>query len=303
MGDIYITQMTEILIDAGVRCKVNEINEGWEYRSRSSGGFPEMPLGCVWHHTASTASPESDLSYMIDVSDNRPIGNLLLDRGGFVWPIAGGAANTQGKGGPVHFSRGECPVDEGNSRLFGLEVANNGVGEVWPSVQIDAYFAASNALNDHFGNQPSDVVTHYEYAPDRKIDPAMNFAVQGVWLPRAINSAGTWSLADIQNECDRRHAPMPVPTPTGDIDMIRLDYGVPGVDDWWARMLIAGNTLVWVQGHANDGLDDQVPAHTQVKNDQHMLDLMATYKCIGPYPSTWGKNPALQQAWVASSQK
>lgn len=304
MGDIYITDMVDIISDAGVSIGLSDVNEGWEYRSRSSGGFPEMPLGCVWHHTASSATPASDLNYMIHVSDNAPVGNLLLDRDGVVWPIAGGAANTQGKGGPWYFSRGVCPIDEGNSRLFGLEVANNGVGEVWPVDQIDAYFIVSNVLNAHFGNRPDDVVTHYMYAPDRKIDPAKATSVQGPWVPRANNSSGTWDLFNIQNECIRRWAPPnPVPTPTGDTDMIRLDYGYPGIDDWWTRMVLAGCEITWVQGHANDQLDETIPGHIQVRNDEHMIDLLKTFRAIGSVPSTFLNNQPLVEAWVASGAK
>jgi hypothetical protein len=213
---IYYVELVDVLTAAGVVCRVDFVNEGWERRARSSGGFSSPPLACCWHHTASSASPEADLNWMIHGSDDAPIGNLLLDRGGVVWPIAAGAANTQGKGGPATFSRGVCPVDNGNSRLWGMEVANNGLGEPWPLAQIDAYFKASNALNELFGNQPNDVITHQVWAPDRKIDPATTAAVQGPWHPAAVTSSGTWSLDDIRFECARRWnglPPVPKPQP------------------------------------------------------------------------------------------
>ncbi len=251
MGSVYITEMVHLLDAAGLICRVTDVNEGWEYRSRSSGGFNEMPLGIVWHHTASTASPENDLNYMIHNSDNRPVGNMLIDREGICWPIAAGAANTQGKGGPTTFSRGTCPLDQGNTQLWGIEVANSGVGEMWPSDQIDAYFVASNVLNEFFGNQPDDVVTHHVYAPDRKIDPATAAAVDGWWVPRSVNSSGTWKLADIKNECLRRATPTPptIPptTPPGDTDMassvlVLEDGNAPG-----AIYRCDGVTKTWVK--------------------------------------------------------
>jgi len=309
VSGIYYAEMVEVLIAAGVRCAVENVNVGWETRARSSGGFANPPLGITWHHTASSTTPLNDLNYMIHNSDDAPIGNLLLDRDGVVWPIAAGAANTQGKGGPLSFSRGTVPLDSGNSQLFGMEVANGGTGEVWPQVQIDAYFAASNALNQLFGNLPTDICSHMEWAPTRKIDPATAAAVQGPWVPGSVTSSGTWDGEDIRHECQRRSTPaippqpIPVPIPAGDIDMIRVDYGIPGTDDWWARMLIGGVGLTWVQGHANDGLDALVPAHIQVRDDQHMTDLMATFKCVGPYPSTWGGNTWLQQLWIESTEK
>jgi hypothetical protein len=224
MGSTYIREMANVLRAAGVRVEVGSINAGWENRARGSGGFNGMPIGIVWHHTASSASVNSDLSYMIDGSPDEPIGNLLLDREGIVWPIAAGGANTQGKGGPAWFSRGTCPIDSGNSNLFGMEVANNGVGEQWPQAQIDAYFAASNALNAHFGNLPTDLITHHEWAEDRKIDPAKAQSVQGPWHPNSINSSGTWSGDDIRAECIRRTGSgPPQPTPSGDLMFTILD--------------------------------------------------------------------------------
>jgi hypothetical protein len=223
MGSLYLVEMVDVLEAAGVRCSVGNTNAGWERRARGSGGFDSMPLGIVWHHTASSASPSSDLSYMINGSDDAPIGNLLLDRDGVVWPIAAGGANTQGKGGPAYFSRGTCPVDNGNSRLFGMEVANAGTGEAWPQVQIDAYFAASNALNEYFGNDETDLITHHEWAPDRKIDPAKAQSVQGPWVPGSVSSSGTWNGNDIRDECSRRAGssppqPQPGPQPEPDDD-------------------------------------------------------------------------------------
>lgn len=222
MGSLYLTDMVAVLQAAGVQCAVGNINTGWERRARGSGGFDSMPLGICWHHTASSTNPQNDLSWMINGSDDAPIGNLLLDRDGVVWPIAAGAANTQGKGGPHSFSRGTIPVDSGNSRAFGMEVANNGVGEPWPQVQIDAYFAASNALSAYFGNEVTDLMTHHEWAEDRKIDPATNDAVQGPWHPGSVTSSRTWNGDDIRAECVRRAGHVPPPPQQEDDLMIGI---------------------------------------------------------------------------------
>lgn len=218
MGSFYVP-ITDILVNAGCQVAVGSINEGWERRSRSSGGFESKGaiLAVQWHHTASSASVNSDLSYMVNGSPDKPVGNVLLDRDGVFWPIAAGAANTSGKGGPNNFSRGTCPKDSGNTRLFSIEIANSGVGEPYPQAQIDAAFRGSNALNAHFGNQPTDVVSHALGAgdgyTDRKIDPATAAGVQGPWRPGSVNSSGTWSLADLRHECGRRSQQQPTPTP------------------------------------------------------------------------------------------
>jgi len=210
---IYYDLLIDVLQGAGVQCAVNDINEGWERRSRSSGGFAAPPLGVCWHHTASAASVNSDLSYMIHNSPDAPIGNMLLARDGIVWPIAAGGANTQGKGGPTSFSRGTVPLDQGNTKMWGIEAQNNGVGQAWPVAQIDAYFRCNEALAELFGNQVTDCISHQGYAPSRKIDPATAAAVEGPWRPGSVTSSGTWNVNDIHEEARRRlGVPVP-PTP------------------------------------------------------------------------------------------
>jgi len=212
---IYLTWLADVLREAGL-----EVVEcaGWETRARSSGGFPETPLGVQWHHTASQTTPENDTNYQIN-ADDAPIGNMTLMRDGSVWLIAAGAANTAGKGGPLTLSRGTIPQDSANTRTVAMEVANNGVGEKWPEVQVNAYFTCSNAINKRLGNLPSDVFTHAIGTgngwTDRKIDPATAAAVQGPWKPRSVSGSGTWSLDDIRSEClARAGQPVPPTTPT-----------------------------------------------------------------------------------------
>jgi hypothetical protein len=150
MTGIYYPELLDVLRAAGCKVAENATTNGWQTRARSSGGFPAPPLAVWWHHTASSTSPANDLNYMIDGSDDAPVGNV---------------------------------------------------------VQIDAYFAGSNALNAHVGNLPTDVITHQVWAPTRKIDPATAAAVQGPWKPRSCTSSGTWDLDDIRAECNRRATP------------------------------------------------------------------------------------------------
>jgi hypothetical protein len=220
MSGIYFTDIDTVLMRAGLTVITEDVNDGWESRARSSGGFASPPLAVFWHHTASQASPYSDLAWMIHNSPDRPIGNLYIDRDGSCWPIAAGASNCAGKGGPAGpFSRGTIGVDSGNSKGWQIEVANSGTGEPWPEAQVDAYFAASNALSAHFGNLPTDVVSHAlsdgDGWTDRKIDPAG--PVLGLWRPSTVNSSQTWRLADVRAECAARagvEPPEPEPEPT-----------------------------------------------------------------------------------------
>lgn len=210
MTGIYVVEVADWLRAIGIT--VVEV-DGWETRARSSGGFPAPgPLGVQWHHTASQASPESDTNYMFKTAQDRPIGNMLLARDGSAWIGAAGAANTAGKGGPLTLSRGTVKQDGANAVTWAIEAANNGVGESWPQVQIDAYFAISNEINRRFGNTPTDIFNHYTWTPGRKIDPATAGAVQGAWQPRSLNSSGTWHQDDVNAEATRR-ASSPTPTP------------------------------------------------------------------------------------------
>src|SRR5689334_13841847 len=135
-GQNIYYDLRSILTDAGCVVRENSITEGWERRARSSGGFPAPPLAVFWHHTASSTSVDSDLNYMINVNDDAPVGNLLLDRDGIYWPIAGGASNCAGKGRAMTFSRGTGASDSGNTWAFQIECQNDGRGQAWPEAQV-----------------------------------------------------------------------------------------------------------------------------------------------------------------------
>lgn len=249
---LYLTWLVDVLRGAGLTVRENADTNGWQTRARSSGGFPSTPLGVQWHHTASRTAPENDVHWQVHGTD-APIGNLLLDRAGCYWPIAAGAANTAGKGGPLTLSRGTIPKDSANTRSVAIEAANDGVGERWPCVQVDAYFAGSNAINARLGNLPGDVFTHALGAgdgwTDRKIDPAG--PVEGPWQPRQVNTSGTWALDDIRAECARRASET-----EGD-DVQPLVIKGDASDTYWAwdGVNIAGIPgLEWVQWGYDAGI-------------------------------------------------
>jgi N-acetylmuramoyl-L-alanine amidase-like protein len=239
MGALYYVDAARWLRAVGL---VVYESDGWQTRARSSGGFAAPPLGIQWHHTASATTPANDVHWQTEGSDDAPIGNMTLMRDGSIWMIAAGAANTAGKGGPLTLSRGVVPADSGNSNTWAIEAANDGVGERWPAVQIDAYMAATIELNRHFGNRPDDVFTHALGAgdgwTDRKIDPATAAAVEGPWRPRSVTSSGTWALDDIRAELRVRAAdvdPDPTPTPPDpEDDMPRLIYAFREYANTWS---------------------------------------------------------------------
>jgi hypothetical protein len=212
VGSRYLTELADWCRAAGL---VTVEVDGWQHRARSSGGFDgDRPWAVMWHHTASATSPENDVNYICYGSPDAPISNLLLDRDGVVWVCAAGATNTNGKGGPWSTTRGVVPQDSMNTHAVSIEAANDGVGEWWPQVQIDAYFTLSLTLAERLGLQPDDICEHQSWAPDRKIDPAVADAVQGPWQPHRANSSGTWLQDDVIDELWQRATSVP-PTPPG----------------------------------------------------------------------------------------
>lgn len=238
MTGLYFTDIDQVLRAAGLTVRDDGPNAGWQTRARSSGGFPDVPLAVFFHHTASDTSIGNDLSWQCDGCDDAPVGNMTIDRDGVVWPVAAGASNCAGKGGPASFSRGTIPLDSGNTRGWNVEVCNDGVGQRWPIAQVNSYLVAAVTLSAYFGNQPSDVITHAlgsgDGWTDRKIDPATADAVEGPWQPTACNSSGTWLLADIRAECLARAGAYP---PTNGDDDVTDDDINRIAEAVWARLL------------------------------------------------------------------
>ena len=206
-GSNWLHDLPTILAAAGIPYR---LEDGWQDRSRSSGGYDRV-LGIGTHHTASDTTPENDLAWMLHNSPDRPIGAMLLDRTGLVHVGAAGATNTQGKGGPVTGSLGVCPQDDGNRNLIAIEAANDGTGEPWPQAQTDCYVKLCAALCAAYNLDPStDIWGHHGYCaptqPGRKIDPAG----PSVFAP----AGGTWS-----DEVFRAAVVAATTTPTKDSPM------------------------------------------------------------------------------------
>lgn len=209
MGDIYLDWLPEVIAAAlapsGYAWELYD--DDWLYRSRSSGGYDELPLCVMWHHTASSSSARDDAYYQCHTADAAPIANITIDDQ-VCLILAGGATNTNGSGtgSPIEFSRGWVGEDDMNRCAVGVEICNNGIGQPYPQRTIDAVFAISNAINQRCGNQPTDVCTHQHYAPERKVDPSTCTAVEGPWQPTSVTSSGSWSVDDLRTECARRAA-------------------------------------------------------------------------------------------------
>src|SRR6187402_1953109 len=114
----YLVELADRLRAAGLA--VVEL-DGWQQRARSSGGYDDAgPWAVFWHHTASAGDGAADAHYCTYGSPDRPVCNVVVDRAGVVYVCAGGATNTNGKGGPHRLPDGRTlPADGANSRVFG----------------------------------------------------------------------------------------------------------------------------------------------------------------------------------------
>lgn len=124
------------------------------------------------HHTASKAS--GNYPSLATVRDGRadlrgPLSQLGVGRDGTFYTIASGLC--------YHAGRGSWQgLTAGNSQFIGIEAENDGVGELWPEVQMDAYARGCAAILGHIGAEPIMCAGHKEFAlpKGRKIDPSFD---------------------------------------------------------------------------------------------------------------------------------
>lgn len=204
MGSRYLTDLATVVRGAGI---VVQEEPGWQTRARGSGGYNSgLPNHVMAHHTASGPSSDgqSDCNYMCYGSENRPIANLYLSRSGKVWVMAAGATNTNGSG---HDPCGATSNDSMNAAAVGIECANEGTGEPYPTVQQDVYVRLVAALCAHYAIPVGRVHSHFEWAPDRKIDPAGQ--------SRYATGSAKWNMNAFRADVEAGQLPAPTPTPPG----------------------------------------------------------------------------------------
>lgn len=176
MGTLYLTDLADVVESAQPYVQNVIEMSGWQNRARGSGGYNGRAKGVSRHHDAGSVLSDgfSAANYETNIASAKPICNLHLDRKGNVFVCAAGATNTIGAGGPM----GEFALNDGNAWQIGIEAGNNGVGEVWPEVQVRAYIELEARLwlayHDRFGwsfpLHPDQFFDHRRWAPGRKID-------------------------------------------------------------------------------------------------------------------------------------
>jgi hypothetical protein len=135
---------------------------GWKTR----GADTFEPKVVIAHHDAIPGPASAPGVHMVTVGRSDlagPLCQVYLGRDGTAYIIASGRANHAGTGGWKGI--------QGNTNALGIEAANNGLGEPWPQVQLEAYYRIVACMLKHIGRDASFACGHKEWAPTRKIDP------------------------------------------------------------------------------------------------------------------------------------
>lgn len=160
--------LPDVLRDAGLKV---ETVPGWEKRGKE----PKEWLAQAFHHTASNrkGGPRNSLRIVTDGRPDvpGPLCNALPDRNGVWVVVAAGAANHPG----VSYLPERGGISSGVKYwMLGWECENDGIGEPWPTRQLDSIEIGEAAVGAHLGWPPeSNVYGHKEIARPvgRKIDP------------------------------------------------------------------------------------------------------------------------------------
>lgn len=158
-----LTWLPEILLGAGLK-----VAQTPDWQSRGRGPMGQV-RGVMCHHTASKARGNMpSLRLLIDGRSDLPgpLAQLGLARDGCYYVVAAGRANHAGRGSWEG-------ITTGNSSFIGIEAENDGVGEPWPAVQMEAYHRGVAAILRRLGAGANMCCGHLEYAKPRgrKSDP------------------------------------------------------------------------------------------------------------------------------------
>jgi hypothetical protein len=277
---MFLLDLAEILRATGL--VVSEV-PGWQTRARSGGApyAPGRPVAVMVHHTASPPRTDgaNDVSYIISGSPVAPVANLYIDRKGAVWVCAAGPTNTNGAGGPL----GTVPKDQMNAHAIGIEIANAGTGEAYPTAQQDSVLATVRALTARYGI--SQVYSHFEWAPSRKIDPTG----PSRWSP----NGGKWNMNAFRDDVFKSD---PTPQPAQEVDMILIKYDRGGGD--WTGLSYTGTHLAHVTTSDAWSIPTSAGVPVVNVNDAQLDALIRSAETTNACPPEW-VGSARGSAWTA----
>ena len=139
-------------------------HDGW--KNRGHGDFKDL-RGVLCHHTAGGGSNDWNIVQNGRPDLPGPLAQLVLERDGTYRVIAAGVCWHAGAGDWPGW-----PTNNANWHVIGIEAVNNGVGQEWPEVQLDAYYRGCAAILRKMELGKGSCVAHKEYSSQGKIDPA-----------------------------------------------------------------------------------------------------------------------------------
>lgn len=290
--------MQHFLLDLADVCRaagltVNEGDGRWHFRARSSGGYaPGRPTHVMWHHTASGPSwdGQRDYDYLATGKLYAPISNLYIDRRGVVWIIAGGATNTNGTGQDVW--GGGVPTNRMNEYAIGVEMGNNGVGEVWPAAQRQAAIKLAVALHRAYNIPIGHNRAHFEWRPAGKIDPA---GPPSPWA-RADDRYLRWNMDQFRGDIWLASITPPPPPPTGPptsgVPMRYIEPPARGFDTRppWPAKLKPGTHWAYLRNFAGIPVDAEAVEITVTVVDPASPGFLTVWSGAGGRPGVSNLN-------------
>lgn len=153
----------------------------YEYPGWSTRGHYSMTAvkGMLWHDTVTTSRVSTGRLWELLAEGYTglpgPIANMGVERDGTIGLIAAEGAYHAGSGGPWK----DVPRDDGNRLLWGIEVANAGLGsgERWTGIQYDVCVVFSHHFLRLLKEHGYDLLGHKEWT-SRKVDPwSINMSV------------------------------------------------------------------------------------------------------------------------------
>jgi len=236
MGSRYLTDLADVARRTGFA--VIEV-DGWQTRGRSSGGYdPGRPSHVMAHHTASGPGSDgwSDVNYCTFGADAAPLCNLYISRVPEIFVCAAGATNTNGSGiDPC----GLADDDTMNTHAIGIEAANGGTGEPWPSGQQECYVRLCAELERAYGI--GQLHSHFEYAPSRKIDPAGQ--------SRYATGGDLWDMGAFREDVADHHSePEPEPIPPPDDQETDMAFIIRNRDTGETALVYGDHQVVGLAG-------------------------------------------------------
>lgn len=159
---MMLTWIPDVLRAAGL---VVVEYDGWQTRTTRATGLTVH--GVVCHHTVTPPSTSNTAVARLLANGRSdlkgPLSQLGLDRDGHFWMIAAGRCS--------HNGYATQPSPPWGNDSIGIEAFNDGTGEPWPAVQVDAFQRGAAALLEHVGLTAAQCMGHRETDPGRKVDP------------------------------------------------------------------------------------------------------------------------------------